>query len=430
MGFSKKDVEDLSAALGEPGWVLDHRLQAWDTFTKMELPGEKEEPWRYTNLAMLRLKLDRFSPVRSDQIRPRSPSEAPAVPEGRSARIDLTSGGASVACEDPTLESKGVVVTDLASAMREHEELVRKHLFSEASSDSHIFTALHAALFSGGAFVYVPRGVTVELPIDVQVHVEDPAVAFMPHNLVIVEEGGELCVLEHFVSGAIPSDSLSNSALEVIARQASRVFVTTIEDFGERVWHFQQQRFAAAKDANLKSLVLTLGGRFSRSEISAALRGEGIGVQMLGLYLASGKQHFDFRTLQDHVAPHCTSDLLFKGALRDESRAVYSGLIHVRPGGAGTDAYQTNRNLVLSDRAKADSKPELEIENNDVRCSHAASVGQINEEEVFYLQARGIDRAQAERLIVQGFFEEVLGRLGRPDIVGLARLTLEGALTR
>jgi Fe-S cluster assembly protein SufD len=252
----------------------------------------------------------------------------------------------------------------------------------------------------------------------------------MPHNLILVEEGSELCLLEHFVSKKLSSDSLSNSALEVVAGQASRVFVTTMEDFEDGVWHFQQHRAAAAKDVSFKSLVMTLGGKFSRTEAAAILRGEGISVQMLGLYLSQDKQHFDFRTLQDHAAPHCTSDLLFKGALRDQSRAVYSGLIHVRPDGAQTDAYQTNRNLVLSDKAKADSKPELEIENNDVRCSHAASVGQINEDEVFYLQSRGIDRPEAERLIVQGFFEEVLGRMGRPDITGLVRLTLERALAR
>jgi Fe-S cluster assembly protein SufD len=146
------------------------------------------------------------------------------------------------------------------------------------------------------------------------------------------------------------------------------------------------------------------------------MRGPGATVEMLGLYLAHGGQHFDFRTLQDHAAPHCTSDLLFKGGLRDNARTVYSGLIHVRPEGAETDAYQTNRNLVLSDDAKADSKPELEIENNDVRCSHAASVGQINEEEIFYLVSRGIPRGEAERLIVKGFFEEVLGRVDRAEV--------------
>ncbi|HEX2259915.1 MAG TPA: Fe-S cluster assembly protein SufD [Actinomycetota bacterium] len=390
MGFSRDDVENLSSVLEEPGWVLDRRLEAWEWFDKLELPGEKEEPWRYTNLAMLRFKLDRFSPA------------PPSAPYPMALPADVA--------------SKDVIVTDLHTAIREHPELVQKHLFSEVSRSSHIFSALHGAFFSGGTFVYVPRGVTVPIPIEVITNITEPGAAVCPHNLLVVEEGAELCFLQRFTSGDLAEASLSATAMEVIAGQAARVFTSTLQEFGSKVWHFEAQAASVARDVSFQSSVATLGGRFSRTEASTVMRGDGASVEMLGMYLAEQGQHFDFRTLQDHAAAHCTSDLLFKGALRGNARTVYAGLIHVRPEGAQTDAYQTNRNLILSDDAKADSKPELEIENNDVRCSHAASVGQMNEDEIFYLVSRGIPRPEAERLIVKGFFEEVLGRIRRAEI--------------
>jgi Fe-S cluster assembly protein SufD len=402
MGFSKADVENLSASLREPSWVLERRLEAWEWFDKMDLPGEKEEPWRYTNLQMLKFKLDRFSPAL----------------QSTPTRVNVP----------PELGGSGVVVTDIHTAIEEHPELVRKHLFSEVSRSSHIFSALHGAFFAGGAFVYVPRGLTVTQPIELLTQINEPGVGVFPHDLVIVEEGAEVALLERFGSEELSEQSLSDCAMEVIVGQAARVFVATTQEFGEKVWHFQAQKAAVGKDVSFKSTLLTLGARFSRTEATAVMRGEGASVDMLGLYLAHRGQHFDFRTLQDHAAPHCTSDLLFKGALRDNARTVYSGLIHVRPEGAETDAYQTNRNLVLSDDAKADSKPELEIENNDVRCSHAASVGQMNEDEIFYLVSRGIPREDAERLIVKGFFEEVLGRVGRADLSDPLHAALESKL--
>lgn len=400
MGFSRLDVESLSAALSEPEWVLERRLEAWGWFEKMDLPGEKDEPWRYTNLARMKFKLDDFTP------------SGPPV-EARRSEID------------EELVQAGVIFTDLSTAITQYPDLVRPHLFEQFAGGAHIFSALHAALFSGGTFLYVPRGRTVTLPVQARYFIEQSGSAIFPHSLVVVEEDAEVCYLERFASRGVTSGCLSNAGIEVVAGQASRVFIASLQTYEEPVWHFQIQRSSTARDVNLKSLVVTLGGKFSRTETSTSLGGEGNSVEMLGLYFAEAGQHFDFRTLQDHGAPHCLSDLLYKGALRGDARTVYSGNIHVRPEGQETDAYQTNRNLILSDDAKADSKPELEIENNDVRCSHAASVGQIDENEVFYLQSRGIDRTTAERLIVKGFFEDVLGRVGRADVHDLVEEMVE-----
>ena len=423
MGFTRSDVEALSASLDEPDWVLERRLEAWGWFEKMELPGEKEEPWRYTNLARMKFRLDSFLPIVPIQVQPLPVEPSP----DRSGQGLQRGGSVSAAPSSMELGSRGVVITDIHTAIRRHPDLVRPHLFGQFNAASHIFTALHGALFSGGMFVYVSRGTTLELPIEYACHLDEPGTSVFPHSLIVVEENAEVCFLERFHSGA-DGGGLSNTAVEVVAGQASRVFIGSIQEYGRGVWHFENQRYATARDANLKSLVVTLGATFSRAETTTEIHGEGNSVDMMGIYVAGAGQHFDFRTLQDHAAPHSTSDLLYKGALRDNARTVYAGQIRVRPEGRETDAYQTNRNLILSDNAMANSKPELEIENNDVRCSHAASVGQLDQNEVFYLQSRGIDRASAERLIVKGFLEEVLGKVGRKDVRALVEQLLEERL--
>ncbi|HEX2052788.1 MAG TPA: Fe-S cluster assembly protein SufD [Actinomycetota bacterium] len=428
MAFNRNDVEALSASLGEPDWVLERRLEAWDWFEKMDLPGEKEEPWRYTNLARLKFKLDDFFPLAAIDAGSAPVGDAAVEHSpGRSGEGSQIGGSVSVALRDLELESAGVIFTDIHTAIQKYPELVRPHLFSQFDAGAHLFSALHGALFGGGAFLYVPRGRTVALPVEYACCLEGTGSAVFPHSLIVVEENAEVCFLERYRSSG-KGPGLSDSAIEVVAGQASRVFVGSVQDYGKGVWHFQNQRFTTARDANFKSLVVTVGASFSRTESTTEIHGEGNSVDMMGIYVAGEGQHFDFRTLQDHAAPHSTSDLLYKGALRDNARTVYSGQIRVRPEGRETDAYQTNRNLILSDNAMANSKPELEIENNDVRCSHAASVGQMDQSEIFYLQSRGIDRVSAERLIVRGFLEEVLGKVGRKDVQEMVESLLEEKL--
>ncbi len=382
--LTRQDVESLSAALTEPAWVLERRLEAFERFEKLELPGEKDEDWRYTNLRALKFSFEPF---------------------GTPAPVQRL---------DPKPDADGVIFTDIHTAISEHSELARDRLFTEVDHTGHIFDALHAAFFQGGTFLYVPKGKTVTKPIEVLRSIEGENGSIFPHSVVVAEEGAEVTFIERFGKGA--SLGFAGAGLEVFAGQASRVNVVTLQDQGPGVWHFHRQRALIDRGVAYRSFVLSLGASFARHEVETVMNGEGASAQMLGLYLADSGQHFDFRTLQDHAAPHCTSDLLYKGALREDAHTVYSGLIHVRPNGAETDAYQTNRNLVLSDNARADSKPELEIENNDVRCSHAASVGQIDEDQIFYLESRGIPRDKAERLIVDGFFEEVAAKVEIPEV--------------
>jgi Fe-S cluster assembly protein SufD len=431
MAFTKEDVEQLSAALDEPRWVLERRLDAWKIVEDSELPHEKIESWRYTDFRRLKFSLDPFRAAMPEEASEITEVQESLVQEEGARAGYVVQRDADVVHQELSVElaAKGVILTSLDRAVVEHEGIVQEHLFAQTKPDDHLFAALQGALFSGGTFLFVPKGVSVSLPIESQRWIDEAATGIFPHSLIVVEEGAELTYFERFQSTLIAEDSVSNAAVEIVAGPRSRVNFVGLQEYGGRVWNFQRIDMSAAKDAVIKSLIVTLGGRFSRQEVRTAMHGEGIDCEMLGLYFAEKGQHFDFRTFQDHIGPKCRSDLLYKGALKDDSRAVYSGMIRVEPHAAGTDAYQTNRNLVLSDHAKADSKPELEILNNDVKCSHGASVGQMNEEEIFYLMSRGIERPEAERLIVNGFFEEVVGRVRQDEIRQVLADAVERKLT-
>lgn len=418
MPFSRSDVEGLSAALGEPAWVLDRRLGAFDFFEKLELPGEKEEPWRYTDLRRMRFGFDDYKVALPDASRQVTPDQMALLEREGERGGYIVQRDADIVLRElsPDLASKGVILTDLNTALKEHEHLLRDRLFTQTRPDEHIFAALHASLFAGGTFLYVPKNVTVALPIESQRWVDVDGAAVAPHTVIIVEENAEVTYFERYESTALKAEALSLGGAEVFVGKGARVTQVLLQEFGEQVWHFHRQSASIEDNVDFRSLVVTLGSKFSRQEVGTQMRGSGDNVEMLGLYFAEHGQHFDFRTLQDHIAPNGYSDLLYKGALKNESRTVYSGNIRVHAEAAKTDAYQTNRNLVLSDHAKADSKPELEILNNDVKCSHGASVGHLNENEIFYLMSRGIPREDAQRLVVVGFFEEVVGRIRNQEI--------------
>jgi Fe-S cluster assembly protein SufD len=241
-----------------------------------------------------------------------------------------------------------------------------------------------------------------------------PGAALFPHTLIVAEPESRVTYIEESLSATLEGLALNCAAIEVVARRGSRVRVATLQEWGRHVFHYSLQRARVKRDATVSSLVVTLGGRLSRVEVQSALEAEGGTSEMLGLYLADGDQHVDHSTLQLHMAPHTNSDLLFKGALRDRARSAFAGLIKVFKGAQRTDAYQKNRNLLLSPDARADSLPNLEIEADDVRCSHGATIGQVDELQLFYLMSRGLQRIEAERLLVRGFFEEVLARVPLP----------------
>ena len=427
--FTKETLADLPPA-GD--FVRSQREQALAEFDAAPIPSQETEEWRYTDLSSFEFDFAPFTPGGHAETLDDVPNELLEAAGDVGDRAGLAiqrNSEVMTAHLDPGLGARGVVFTGLDRAALERPQLVEPYLHAIVPSERTKFTALHVAFRAGGTFVYVPPGVTVEMPLQALTYLEADDAAVFPHTLLVVGDDAEVTFIDRYVSPDL-SRAFSDAVVEIHAGNASRVRYVSLQDWGTGVTHLSVQRAILGRDAELRSLSVQFGGDLARSEFESVLSEPGGHSEMLGLYFASGTQHYDHRTLQDHVAPSCTSDLLYKGALKEASRAIYSGWVHIRPGATKSDAFQTNRNLVLSEHAKADAIPNLEIENNEVRCGHAASVGPVEEDTLFYLQSRGIPRHEAERLIVFGFFQEVLDRVPLPEIRESLSKAIERELER
>jgi len=331
--------------------------------------------------------------------------------------------GRVVRCElDEALAAKGVVIDDLSNA----DGAAREALGTCSSASSDAFTTLHDAFLAGGAFVHVPPGVVVEAPILVLHWSEGDGLASFPHTLVVAGESAEVTVLDRYSTPHFSGDGshFVDAVVELLIADNARVKYLSVQEHGPETWHVALQRAHLGRDASLRSSAVALGGDYARLRSESVLQGQGAESDLLAVYFGDGGQMLDFRTLQDHDAPRTRSDLLFKGAVEDEARSVYSGLVRLRKPAQKAVASQTNRNLVLTEGASAESIPNLEIEANDVKCSHASAVGPIDEEQLYYLESRGVAPDEAERLIVLGFFDDVFDRLPVPSLVRTLRRTV------
>ena len=394
------DERALAALPRAPAVSQALRTQAFEEFRALPVPSQETEEWRYTDLSGFGLSFD-----------PR------------------TSGHPAMTTSNQDLDGSGVIFCDLDEAGERHPDLVEAHLHGLVPTGRTKFTALHAAFRSGGTFVYVPPDVRVELPLQTLTYLHADGAAVFPHTLLIADRGADVTFIDRYASPDL-GRALSDAIAEVYVGDGARVRYASIQEWGSGVTHLAVQRAQVGRDAEFRSLAVGFGASLARAEAETVLAGQGGYSEMLGIFFADGSQHFDHRSVQDHIAPNCTSDLLYKGALRDASRAVYSGWVHVRPGAQKTNAMQTSRNLVLSEHAKADAIPNLEIEANDVRCGHAASVGPVDDETLFYLQSRGIPAEEAQRLIVTGFFQEVLDRVSLEEVRRGAELAIQEELGR
>jgi Fe-S cluster assembly protein SufD len=414
-GISAEVVEALSDLKNEPSWLTEKRLEAWRTFEKMPMPTLRDEAWRYTDISDV--SIDDFLPyapspnVTSEGDLPEAVQQLINEGEENSALLVQHNSETAYSRVDEELAQRGVIFTDLHTALGEHEEIVKEHLFKLVPEDYDKFAALSAAAFSGGSFLYVPRGVEVEVPIQ-SYRWLDVVGSIMPRTLVVVEEGASVTYIDEYASADDEDPAFSNGAVELFVGEGAHLRYVSLQNWERNVLHFNTIRSSTGKDATINSLVVSLGSQLSRTNVEAGLTSSGGDSEMLGLYFADSNQVLDHHTLQDHISPNAHSDLLYKGALRDESLAVFSGLIRVEPGAQKTDAYQTNRNLILgTDDAFAVSLPNLEIMADDVKCSHGSTTGQVDEVELFYLMSRGIPRKEAEKLVVFGFFGEVTSRI-------------------
>jgi Fe-S cluster assembly protein SufD len=435
-GFSRDGVEVLARQRQETDAIRDARLKAWEIYESLPMPARSDEEWRRTDIRGLKLnRIKPFAGIDADGVEPLAALQEAGVENaeaqiaiGSNAGVVVQRDAATILSElDPAVAAQGVIFSDLSTAMREHPDLVAKYFMTEAVPvDFGKFEALHAAFWQGGSFLYVPAGVKIEAPFRAFSLISEEGAAVFSHTLVVLEEGAEAFVVDAFRSPSVETQSFASAVVEHFIAADAKLRYVQVQDWGRAVWNFMTERTILHDDSLLNSLHVTLGSKFSKSSIASHLRGRNSLAEMLGIYFADADQFFDHHTWQLHESPYATSDLEFKGALKGHARSVYSGLIKVSEGAQKTDAYQQNRNLVLSRTARADSIPNLEIAANDVRCTHGATVSQVEEEHLFYLQARGIPRSEAQKLIVEGFFRPVIDRIPVEEIQDF----LEGAIAR
>src|SRR5918996_2283791 len=378
-GINLESVKALSAFKDEPSWLAEKRLEAWRSFEELPMPTLRDEAWRYTDISDVRM--EDFLPyapsrdVTSESDLPDAVQRLIHEGEENSALLVQHNSETAYGRVDEELARKGVVFTDLHTALVEHEDIVREKLFGLVPADYDKFAALSAAAFAGGSFLYVPRGVDVELPIQ-SYRWLDVAGSIMPRTLVVVEEGASVTYIDEYASVDYEDPAFSNGAVELYVGEGANLRYVSLQNWERNVLHFNTIRSETGKDATINSLVVSLGSQLSRTNVEAGLAAAGSDSEMLGLYFADQNQVLDHHTLQDHLAPNAHSDLVYKGALRDESLAVFSGLIRVEPGAQKTDAYQTNRNLILgTDDAFADvcthqftHLSEGEFTDSEVKC--------------------------------------------------------------
>jgi Fe-S cluster assembly protein SufD len=385
--------------------------------TALELPTFKGRPgWEFTDLS--RLDLSAFAPAEGGDL---SIARDDLFELADPTRLDQVDGALS---EGAAVED-GPVVMPLSVARDRHPELVEPHLGRVVAADD-VFTRWNAEAWEGGAFVWVPRGVSVEAPILLTAVTQAAQSALQRRVLIVLEAGAEAEVWEQYLSGDAESETLLNTVVELVVGQNARLRYVCGQDLNERSWIFGAQRAEVARDGSLDWVVVGFGGANGRVRTETLLAGEGAQGKVTGAYAPHGRQHIDFDTTQEHGAPNTTSDLAFRGILADRSQAVWRGMIKVDPGAQQTDAFQECRNLLLSKRAHADAIPGLEILANDVRCTHAAAIAQIDKEQLFYLRTRGLGEPVAQRLVIEGFMQELVERFEEGPI----REAMSGALER
>ena len=407
----------------EPAWWEQRKAEAWKKFQAMPMPKRSEEDWRFATIDAIRL--GKFQPGGKGasldaEIVKRSVAAFPQA--GRAVfandRLLHFEGGEE-------LRKKGVIFESLSGALQKHPDLLQKYFMAHpVDLGAQKFAALHAAHASAGVLIHVPKNVELELPL-VSFHwLDGDESSVFPHTLIVAGENSKVTVVDFLASTNKEGVGLACGLNDLLVGPGAKVDYVCLQQWGKQVTSFQLNSTRVEKDGEARSLFVNLGAAYARQESRSTMAGSGARSEMLGLSVGSDRQEFDQRTLQCHDVPNTWSDLLYKNALDDRSKSIFKGLIRVAPGAAKTDAYQNNRNLLLNPEAEADSMPGLEILNDDVRCTHGATTGQIDRDQLFYLMARGIDPRTGAQLLAHGFFEEVIARLPDKKIGEAVRLAV------
>jgi len=411
--YTQGDVEAISAAHHEPQWLRESRLMAWEIYEDLPMPSLTDEDWRRTDYRSIRWdEADRIieaNGAKLDSV-PAANLE-PLVGEGEGGTMVFVDGKLVKYEVAPALAAQGVIFKDLVTAAIDHEDLVRDNLMTKAvKTTDGKFAALHGALWTHGVFLYVPEGKAVELPFHVVMYNTKPG-ASLGHVLVVVEQNAQATMQVEYASADADTHSAYIGATELLVGDDAILKYVAIQDWNRETYEFSHQRGRVGRNGNLDWIIGVMGSRLTKAYLELEMDGLGGHGRMSGFFFADKNQMFDLDTQQNHNAPLTTSDLLYKGAAKDYARTLWQGMIKSLPKMQKIDGYQACRNMLLSDTARMDAIPGLEIEADDVRCSHAATFGSLEEEPVFYLMSRGIPRPQAELMVIEGFFDELLDRV-------------------
>ena len=408
-GFSQEVFDAFLAARDEPAWLTDRRVAAWREYQSLDMPSRRDEEWMRTDIRLF--KFDRYSPLADTH----PPEQLPTglLAEG----VQLGGTSSSLNSREQASElverwaNQGVLFGSLDALVSQHGELLRPYFERQLVNPfTDKFSALNAALWSGGTLLFVPKGVTVSDPLH-SLSILTSGGVDIDKILVILEEGSEATFLTETASIGQEGEGLHCGSIELIVEPGARLRYVNLQNWADGVWHFAHQMGHVAKNANLQWTIGALGGRLAKVNQHVALTGEDAEAQVNGVMFTHDKQHLNYSTHQHHKAPYCRSDLLYKTALQDKSRTVWRGMIKVDRVAQRTDAYQRNDNLMLSREARADSIPGLEIEADDVRCTHGSTSGRVDDQQLFYAMTRGYTRKEAVRMIVEGFLQQVFDRI-------------------
>jgi Fe-S cluster assembly protein SufD len=405
-------TDDMVRLDGVSPTLRAYRQNALEIFKNTQLPTPQLEAWRRTDIRSLRAEAMRF-PAPNAYLDLQSAPDwllQPLVGDEHGGQVVLRPGSVETHLA-PEIAAKGVIFTDLLTAEKQHPEILDRIIGKVVKVSDGKFAALAGAFAQNGVVLYVPRGVTLEQPLHSLLWGPGDELAHISHILVWLEEGAEVTYVHESASDTGKSQTMHAGIVELHVGPGANLRFVELQSWGETVWNFTHERAEVERDGRLDWIFGAIGSHLTKNFSELSLAGEGSTGRMSGFYFTDHDQHLDHDTQQNHLAAHTTSDLLFKGALLDESRSVWQGMIYVAPGAQKTDGYQANRNLVLSRKARADSIPGLEILADDVRCTHGATVGKLDADQIFYLRTRGIPQKIAERIIVEGFFDPIMQRI-------------------
>jgi Fe-S cluster assembly protein SufD len=413
VNISKDTVEEISIKNLEPEWLLKRRMLAFEQFESTPSPTSRRMDYKHINLE--NYSLDRNGVGAADSgywktLVDKSAAFDTSLAEKNSI-VQLNNHEIFKHIGDEYI-SKGVVLTSLKNAVREHPELIEKYyLRSRPHAIANKYDFLNSAFWQEGTFIYIPKNVEIEIPLTNINIISKENNIYLPFTLIVVDSSSKVMLIDYQTSDSSDLKAFVSNSVNLVIEANAKVDYINIQEYGASINHFATKSATLKRDATLNWVEVALGSNLTKNNLVTIMEEPGSEAMMSGMFLAGQDQQMEFNTAQVHSAPHATSDLLYVGALRDRAHSNYEGIIRVHKGAQKTDAYQKNKNLLLSREAKADSEPFLEIEANDVRCTHGATVGPIEKEDLFYLMSRGIPKELAVKLLVLGFFSKVIGKI-------------------